>query len=122
MTCQMLPHAENVHECRSWELTDDLRWERCLLKRICLYEEDELEQYRKPMTHPVNTKQQTRLWNRLSRSRQKKQLAAEAHALALATVDLLSLGTQALQDLQKAMFIPSTAFSFANNVHFSLYR
>ncbi|KAL0055043.1 hypothetical protein WJX82_006210 [Trebouxia sp. C0006] len=28
----------------------------------------------------------------------------------------------ALQDLQKAKFIPSTAFSFANNVHFSLYR
>ena len=118
----MLPHAEILHECRSWELTDDLRWERCLLKRICLYEEDELEQYRKPVTAPVNTKQQTRLWNRLSRPRQKKQQAAEAHALAVATVDLLSLGTQALQDLQKAKFILSTAFSFANNVHFSLYR
>ena len=111
-----------MQSCRSWELTDNLCWKRCLLKRICLYEEDELEQYRQLMTDPVNTKQQTRLWSRLSRSRQKKQQAAEAHALAVETVNTLSLGTQALQDLQKAKFVPNTAFSFANNVHFSLYR
>ena len=74
------------------------------------------------MTDPVDAKRQTRLWNRLSRSRQKRQQAAEVHALAVETVNTLSLGTQALQDLQKAKFIPSTAFSFANNVHFSLYR